>query len=401
MKIVLSGGWGYGNLGDDVILNSQLHILNEMFPNAVFTVLTYDVKDSVSHSGKNIKLEENIHKKCDFNSSKIRFMGLGDAYPYSSRFKDRVINRVIDEKSIFEYFVKKNSNLDEFRKVISGSDIFIMCGGGYFNEKWKSKIYSQLKELEIAINEGLKVYILGPTIGKLENKIAIDTKLMFEKAEIITVRDKASKKELEKLGLKAEIVPDVALSKWVTNIRQESKYLGVVFTSKKSEVMENVVSLIKLYQNKGRSYKVKLFLSRLWNNDFLMLKNLQEVLKENNISSDIIIPSDHINLEQQLITCDLVISENLHGMITAARNGVRIIAINDYQLNSPNYKKIVSFLEQINISNDFISSSTTQNDINNIVERIEDNQKEYEKGIKSVRENTKESYLRVFNGFKK
>ena len=40
--VVLSGGWGYGNLGDDAILVSALKLIRENLPEAAIRVITCD-----------------------------------------------------------------------------------------------------------------------------------------------------------------------------------------------------------------------------------------------------------------------------------------------------------------------------------------------------------------------
>ena len=45
-NIILSGGWGYGNLGDDAILLSSVRLLRDKFPNARINILTYCIRDS-------------------------------------------------------------------------------------------------------------------------------------------------------------------------------------------------------------------------------------------------------------------------------------------------------------------------------------------------------------------
>ena len=48
MKIILSGGWGYGNLGDDAILYSSIKLLRDKFPDSTIVVLSYNIPETES-----------------------------------------------------------------------------------------------------------------------------------------------------------------------------------------------------------------------------------------------------------------------------------------------------------------------------------------------------------------
>lgn len=44
--IILSGGWGYGNLGDDAILQSSVKMLRHRFGDKPIVILSFDVEES-------------------------------------------------------------------------------------------------------------------------------------------------------------------------------------------------------------------------------------------------------------------------------------------------------------------------------------------------------------------
>ena len=80
MKIVLTGGWGYGNLGDDAILSSTFSLLKEVYPDAEFYVLTYDIEDSLEHNNEGVKLLRSTHSYIDLGTSKLKFRKVNNNY---------------------------------------------------------------------------------------------------------------------------------------------------------------------------------------------------------------------------------------------------------------------------------------------------------------------------------
>ena len=49
MNILLSGGWGYGNLGDDAILEASVRILCNLYPQSKITIMSYEPCDINIH----------------------------------------------------------------------------------------------------------------------------------------------------------------------------------------------------------------------------------------------------------------------------------------------------------------------------------------------------------------
>ncbi|CAH2780550.1 MAG: hypothetical protein CBARDCOR_3262 [uncultured Caballeronia sp.] len=72
MKIGLSGGWGYGNLGDDAILAALSNLLDEIAPRADHRVFTYDVDEMSKYAQliKCVTLHSSFHADIDFGSSR-------------------------------------------------------------------------------------------------------------------------------------------------------------------------------------------------------------------------------------------------------------------------------------------------------------------------------------------
>lgn len=346
MRIVLSGGWGYKNLGDDAILDSTIKLLTDKYQDCIIDVLTYDVEDSRIHSASNINLCGSAHSYLDLNVSNFLYPEIESAYTIPVRVYCKIIKKIAD--SLIWYNIKSISGcLRNVEDVIKSADIYIMCGGGYFNEKWLSKVRANIAEINIAKKYNIPVYIFGPTIGSFDANMSAKIAECFSYAKKISVRDESSYSQVRQYRCDVTLIPDVALSTWI-NIEKinKNKTIGLIFTNPDAQFQEVLVDSLVAFMSLNPEWELKLFLSRLWKYDFVSVKKLQKRLLIRGVDAEIFFPASFKKLETGLSSCQLVISENLHGLILAARNLVPIIAINDYAVGSPNYKKFVSFLKQ-------------------------------------------------------
>ena len=72
MKILVSGGWGYGNLGDDALLVATIDLLKEKYPNSEIVIMSYDdIETQKLYELSDIKVIPSVHriisKKMAFN----------------------------------------------------------------------------------------------------------------------------------------------------------------------------------------------------------------------------------------------------------------------------------------------------------------------------------------------
>lgn len=397
MKIILGGGWGYGNVGDDLILSSTINMLDSVLSVEEFTVLTYDKIDSSAHLlAPRVKLEKNIHSYVDMNNTKYKFCKIGNKKSLHAKVMERVTKKIGDSKLYFDKCSSKYR--DEFYELFESHDAYIMCGGGYFNEKWLSKFRSQLQEIKIAQEKGLKTMIMGPTIGRIPKHLTKDAFDIFSKVDKIIVRDLSSKNTLSELGVEAIILSDIAMSCWEVKepkLLDDVINIGIAYTSSKNE-LENIIvnDLVKFHEEKGKNVKYTFIITRQWNGDILSGMSMMESLKERGICSKIIIPSEHVSLENEMQSFDMVISENLHGLISASRNLIPVIAINDYSPDSPNGKKFKGFLDQFEISDYYINSSSGENKLFEKLVSISNDYVVLQENLKAKRAELKENYER-------
>ncbi len=400
MRITVTGGWGYGNLGDDAILAATIKNLEKVFPNCKFNIFTYDISDSAIHTRKHIYLNKSLHAYVDFCSSESSFKKLGKDYSLYSKIFLKIKFLFINSPpwsniTNFCRFEKK------IKKVIAGSKLLVVAGGGYLTENWMSSTMAHLTEMKIAMELGVPFCVVGPTIGTFSNHKVKDVIFQtLRRAASIYVRDSFSLKQLQGEQIATKNIPDIALSSWRVDVTRDAKnsgelVIGVIINNRDQRLQGNLCRALNtlLLKFKGRT---KIIMSRRWRGDFLASLALQKRLGELGHRSEIIVPASYESLERELMCFDVVISENLHGLILAARNLIPFVAINDYLEGSPTYNKIHSFLEQSGSESLVLNRKKSHNDIRTIIEKAYLEKNEYLKQATAFREQVRRETERFF-----
>lgn len=392
MRIVLSGGWGYRNLGDDAILDSSISLLQARYPGCFIDVLTYDLQDSSEHSSANVRLHASAHRLLDLNTVEHLCPHVAQDYPRLKRvlLKARFL---LAESGVWGAVSPRVRSLDSIEALVQGADLFVMGGGGYFNERWLCKVRSHLIELEIARKHMVPVEILGPTLGRFQGALKARVGEALAAARSITVRDGVSEATARAYSDRVRVVPDVALGSWSAESANDSRCIGVVFTNPNPVLGETLAEGLAGFLRNNPGWSVRLFISRKWLWDFRNTIALQNALSKKGVSADISYPAGFKTLESGLSSCAFVVSENLHGMVIAARNLVPVVAVNDYKPGSPNSNKFLAFLKQIESERYFIDSSADKNYVKSLLQTLADNRFAVAEFLRSFREEVRSFYL--------
>ncbi|WP_029322993.1 polysaccharide pyruvyl transferase family protein [Butyrivibrio sp. AE3004] len=187
MKIVVSGGWSYGNIGDEAIAASTIYLCEKYLGHEIIYT-SFDPRDFERRHSKN-NVIPSVHKMFSEN-----------------------INEFSDYSDIKQ--IMKNDIFKEYCGLFDKDTIFIMSGGGYFNESWNNQFWARILEINIAYNMGAKVVIIGQSIGPVISEIgksALSDAL--KKCDFISVRDSLTKEYLEQFveGIDINVYPDVAV----------------------------------------------------------------------------------------------------------------------------------------------------------------------------------------------
>jgi polysaccharide pyruvyl transferase CsaB len=155
MRILISGYYGFANTGDEAILAGLLAGLRASAPTAEVTVLSAD-PDATTRDHAVAALPR----------------GIGSV-----------------------------------RRAVREADLLISGGGGLLQDatSWRSPLY-YLAVIELARRAGVPVALLAQGIGPLERGWVRDlVRRVLDHADLITVRDEASQRELAQLGVRAPV----------------------------------------------------------------------------------------------------------------------------------------------------------------------------------------------------
>ena len=160
-KIVISGWYGPGNIGDEAILQAMIDTFEEQFQNCTITALSF-----------NPSYTKNTQK----------------------------INAVRQVPSSIKGWVYSAVTLNIFKtiKVIKDCDLFVMGGGGFLSD-WQPEVpHDWLKQMKIAKFFGKETWLYGIGAGPfLSDEGKQTTRYYIDNfVDKITVRDKESYRQL-------------------------------------------------------------------------------------------------------------------------------------------------------------------------------------------------------------
>lgn len=351
MKIIISGGWGYGNLGDDAILLATLDLLQQAYEGVEIVALTYAPDPLVRDRYPNVCFARAAHSVLDWGSSESMFRRLDRHYGLLDRVQLKCREAIANSE--LAYRIRENTpKILYLQREIANADLFVMAGGGYFNEHWASNVRAHLCEVDLARAHGVPYVLVGQTFGAFRNA-ALKRRIAetMRGAQAIAVRDEFSHRDLAALQIGATIIPDIALSSARARSVEadEERPIGLILNNANEDFLKRMASIFARFAvESGSKVPVDVIMSRRWQGDLKASLTVQHVLNQHYIENRLVLPSSVCDLESTLACCRLVISENLHGLIVAARNQVPVVAVNDYPVGSPNHRKFDSFMSQIN-----------------------------------------------------
>ena len=211
-KIILIGGFGYHDIGDESQLTTVLINLKRFIPNAQFLVLS----DNPEYSAKyhRVKTEYSIN----------HYLFPKTQNPFSKLMRKFKLGRVVDillRGAILVFNAqflrgKKTFLLNESgRKLLNNlksADLLFNVGGGNLNSIWRfGGLYSKCFTYLICKILGKPVILSGQTIGPINNWL--DRKFagfVLNKVDIITLRDTMSKSVLGSIGVDKPVIKETA-----------------------------------------------------------------------------------------------------------------------------------------------------------------------------------------------
>ena len=341
--IILSGGWGYGNLGDDALLEASVSMIRKRFPDHPVVVLSYDVLSSkeIVPESASLSYSPSLHKvlfadKAD-DSVAAAYSFIGRLKILISETKSRHMAQSRSRKltkavlaSPQGFAEEVSSKVSPFTDLCQDAFLYVMSGGGYLNS-WGEMLVSKYVEMHVAKQYGLKCIMVGQTIGPWQSKESDSLgKLICSMADGAFFRDTDSIADFRRWGLKCKgnAVPDLALLNKVTPNRKLRKVAFIPFGLHTTLVIDNIATnLMKISQANG--YDIVITASQLWKGSIQMCTDYFIRLKKLHANVQLAIPCDVNELQDILTESAMCISGNLHGLILAYRASTPIISIND------------------------------------------------------------------------
>lgn len=338
MKIITSGGWSYGNIGDEVILTSTIFLLHKYFEkdNLIFT--SYNKNEFMKYY--NDKVVFSLH--------------------YLLEKEDINIQNYNDVLSNIDYY-----GLNDYVNMFDQDTLFIMSGGGYFVEDWESQFVSRLLEIAIAKSKGAKVVVIGQSIGPIITRngmVALKNEL--NKCDYIAVRDLDTIQLLKDIEVQTKVnyIPDLAvvISDILPSKNRDKNTIGImpaayssytsISSNKKNKFIEKIKKRFskpgilyrkeykKIINELSKNNKIKIILSTQWKWDIDFAKYLIKDVNQEKI--DFIYTTNAKELCEQLSKINVLISTKMHPLIVASSYNIPTIGIS-YNFKVDNYMKMI------------------------------------------------------------
>lgn len=350
-KIILSGGWSYGNLGDEAILISSINLIHQKFPEYVIIVLLYRKNETVKFLEQldYIVIEQSLHslmfgvekKRMDFGDGVLKDLLVPIQRRVNNRLKpfQRKKDLLSFLKSPVTFYKKYDTAYNYFSKLCKDAEIYVMSGGGYLNN-WNEMIISKNFEVQIAKQNNLKTYIIGQTVGPFNKYAKQVYSLILDKIDNCFFRDIESIKDTKSTGHAClpYIVPDIALSE-ETVYEKDNYIVFIPFLTDLNKHIDDIISNIKSIVSESGG-KVVITVTQQWAWCIQIATSFYIAMKSDGLDVKLIIPEDYKELEALLSSAEFVFSQNLHGLIMAYRGHTPIVCLNDR-------RKFVSFMETI------------------------------------------------------
>ena len=337
MKFIISGGWSYGNIGDEAIAAATIHLFENTFPDGECVYTSYAPEDfRKNHPGKTVV--PSVHKLMEAEEQ---------------RFEN-----ICRDSSLME-----DPLLSGYRSLFSGDCVYVMSGGGYFKESWHSQYLARLIEISVAKQMGAKVVLIGQTMGPFyTQKARQEIGHLLNTCDYLSVRDETTREHLQRLGVRKPVYvnTDVAIvvsdvfpkkekqEKLIVNFMPANyvAYSGVHTKRIKNKLLrkiKNKLSLKRLLYIKFCRDVARLLIERYnaeihfvpstnWSWDIKFVNRVAATLpsKAYKISQDL----DVRSLCEELSKGNLVISTKMHPLIVSASYLVPGIAVSyDYKID--------------------------------------------------------------------
>lgn len=245
------------------------------------------------------------------------------------------------EKTSRQYWVHSCKMLD-FIKPIKEADVLISGGGSLLQDvtSLKSLLY-YLAVIMTALALNKKVIIFAQGFTPFRTKIGeFFTKFVLKRCHLVTVRDKASQKFLEDMGIKSELIYDPVYEIDTPHIERKN---GVGIQLRKSKYLtdEFMYFLATEIASRFKDKEIKLF-SLQDTADLRVVEHFASMLAGKGIIARIYMNMSVSETIEELSKLEYLIGMRFHANLIAAKAGVKVLGIN-YDIKVKNLAESVGF----------------------------------------------------------
>ncbi len=339
-RLVVSGGWSYGNLGDDAIFEATATLLRRTLPEAKVVWPVYDVP-LAAEAGlvSEASLCPSVHRLADRSWAfwMLQTVGRSVGYILWPAFPRRLYERLLRKRQI-RRAARRDAALPDTSDVFRGADAYIMSGGGYFN-MWPTMFDAKIRELELAHANGCRVILVGQSLGPFTDEQKAVLKRALRQDDVICVRDGESVAELKALGFAADLAPDLALA-LPKDVPIDKSLVTVVpggFGCDERLLADQLAAFVRRTDG---AYRLRVVQTcALWP-DVRVVRDLRRLLSARGVACEFALPKTYAELLAAVEGSAWVVSRRMHGMVVGWRSGSSVFALTTS-------RKIVGFLSAV------------------------------------------------------
>jgi len=335
IKVFLTGGWGYGNRGDNAILAGTLAAIDSLDASVDLVMTSFSAKELKTKHGMDSL--PSVHALLSFRKPWNWFR-----WPAVYLWR----------KTGLLLLPSLRRQLSEMRSA----DLIVFGGGGYFNDTWKDAFPSRIVELELARESQTPYVILGQTIGPFSDKSA--TQILpnvLKPCAMVAYRDRQSADILKLAGLQshqmaytadmAHLIPSkaavpsngkVKVGLMLQGFRQYEARSGLLPFGRIANAEEYLKSVLALIKRISEQHDVHFVMiaSTSWDEKFM--RKVEQGMVSMGITPEVAQLED-ARVEKFVQTCqavDVMISTNMHPVILASLAYIPTLALSyHFKLN--------------------------------------------------------------------
>lgn len=232
MKVIILGGFGYGNTGDEAQLGANLQLWKKVFPHADTTVLSPNPAYTLAQHGVH---SEYASRVIFFNANAEPHFKASDAV-FKRRFWLVWLRMLVNVHLMRAGFSPVFASAEEAALLLTlhRADIVHVSGGGFLTGMTRSRLWDTCLIMKLCQKLGTPYFLTGQTIGIFQS--APDrwlAKSGLRGATLISLRDPIdSKQELLQLGLPdRKLVPTVDDALFCEKASEEETHQALVMSS--------------------------------------------------------------------------------------------------------------------------------------------------------------------------